>query len=57
MRFKQSHATIQEILDNAQSGGGGGTGTNYITVGGVRLYVSNTEPTGDIPNGAVGVGW
>lgn len=24
---------------------------------GVRLYVSNTEPTGTIPEGSVGIGW
>lgn len=24
---------------------------------GVRLYVSNTEPTGTIPEGSIGVGW
>lgn len=32
-------------------------GSNYITVGGIRVYVSATEPTGDIPDGSVGVGW
>lgn len=32
-------------------------GTNYITVGGIRVYVSATAPTGDIPDGSVGVGW
>jgi len=32
-------------------------GSNYITVNGVRLYVSSTAPTGDIPDGSVGVGW
>ena len=32
-------------------------GSNYITVGGVRLYVSSTAPTGNIPDGSVGVGW
>lgn len=24
---------------------------------GIRLYVSSTAPTGDIPDGSVGVGW
>lgn len=33
------------------------TGDDYITVGGIRLYVSSTAPTGDIPDGSVGVGW
>lgn len=32
-------------------------GSNYITVGGIRVYVSATVPTGNIPNGSVGVGW
>lgn len=32
-------------------------GSNYITVGGIRVYVSTTAPTGDIPDGSVGVGW
>lgn len=29
----------------------------YITVNGKRLYISSTAPTGDIPDGSVGVGW
>lgn len=32
-------------------------GSNYITVGGIRVYVSATAPTGDIPDGSVGIGW
>lgn len=32
-------------------------GSNYITVGGIRVYVSATAPTGNIPDGSVGVGW
>jgi hypothetical protein len=32
-------------------------GSNYITVGGIRVYVSATAPTGAIPDGSVGVGW
>lgn len=32
-------------------------GSNYITVGGIRVYVSAVAPTGDIPDGSVGVGW
>lgn len=54
---KQKKQTLQQLIDDLQTGGGGGTDQNYITIGGVRLYVSNTEPTGDIPNGSVGVGW
>lgn len=32
-------------------------GTDYITVNGIRVYVSATAPTGNIPDGSVGVGW
>lgn len=32
-------------------------GSNYITVGGIRVYISATAPTGNIPDGSVGVGW
>lgn len=31
---------------------------NYIeTADGTRLYISTTEPTGDIPEGSIGIGW
>ena len=33
------------------------TGDNYIEINGIRVYVSSTAPTGDIPDGSVGVGW
>lgn len=34
------------------------TDDNYIEMGnGVRLYISDTEPTGTIPEGSLGVGW
>lgn len=29
----------------------------YLTLNGIRLYISSTAPTGDIPNGSIGVGW
>lgn len=32
-------------------------GSNYIVVGGIPFYVSSTAPTGNIPDGSVGVGW
>lgn len=80
---KQKRQTLQQIIDNAQQGGGGGTGDaytkaeadakfqakadmtdyvqqqagGYITVNGIRLYLSSTEPTGNIPEGSVGIGW
>jgi hypothetical protein len=34
------------------------TDDNYMEMGnGIRLYVSDTEPTGTIPEGSIGVGW
>lgn len=80
---KQKRQTLQQIIDNVQQGGGGGTGDaytkseadakfqakadmsdyieeetgGYVVINGIRLYVSSTEPTGDIPDGSIGVGW
>ena len=48
---------IEKLKANGGGGSGPIVGPNYIQVGQTRLYISNTEPTGDIPNGAVGVGW
>lgn len=33
------------------------TGDDYIEINGIRVYVSSTAPTGEIPDGSVGVGW
>lgn len=34
------------------------TADNYIEMGnGIRLYISDTAPTGTIPEGSVGIGW
>lgn len=81
--IKQKQPTLQKLIDDLQSGGGGGTGDaytkaesdakflsktdaastyikddgSYITVNGIRLYISSTEPTGTIPDGSIGVGW
>lgn len=32
-------------------------GNGYAIINGIRLYVSSTAPTGNIPDGSVGVGW
>ncbi len=32
-------------------------GSNYITINGIRFYVSSTTPTGTIPVGSIGVGF
>lgn len=77
---KQKQPTLQDIINRAQAGGGGGDSytkaeadakfqtisgmsgyvpqsTNYFTVNGIRVYVSATAPTGDIPAGSIGIGW
>lgn len=108
MKFKQKHARIQEILNDADVNGGSGssgdaytkaqsdaryqkisdmdnywtvdetddaidtaiaglqgkyvpivtdaTGTYFVS-NGIRVYISATAPTGDIPDGSIGVGW
>lgn len=30
---------------------------NYISVNGIRLYISKSAPSGDIPDGSLGIGW
>lgn len=30
---------------------------SYITINGIRIYVSSTAPTGTIPDGSLGIGW
>lgn len=48
--IKQKQPTMQALIDQLQAGG-------YVVINGIRLYVSSTEPTGDIPDGSIGVGW
>lgn len=43
---------ISKQQDTVASGGNG-----YAIINGIRLYVSATAPTGDIPDGSIGVGW
>lgn len=43
--------------DEAKTTGMTAGGSNYITVNGIRVYVSTTPPTDNIPDGSVGVGW
>lgn len=45
------------VSEQAKTTGMTEGGSNYITIGGIRVYVSATTPTGDIPDGSVGVGW
>lgn len=46
-----------DVLKGARFGKGNNN-CNYIeTADGTRLYISTTEPTGDIPEGSIGIGW
>lgn len=45
----QTKADMSDYIEEKTGG--------YIEVNGIRLYVSSTEPTGDIPDGSIGVGW
>lgn len=44
-------------LDEAKTSSMGPAGTGYIVVNGIQFYISSTAPTGNIPDGSVGVGW
>ena len=46
----------QNAIDGQQNTTASG-GNGYAFINGIRLYVSSTAPTGDIPDGSVGVGW
>lgn len=98
---KQKQQTLQEIINAAQTGGGGSDSytkaeadakfetqtdaaatylsksdaastyqakadmTNYIeeetggyfVVNGIRIYVASSAPSGEIPEGSIGLGW
>ncbi|MBO7260937.1 MAG: hypothetical protein J6U97_05550 [Bacteroidaceae bacterium] len=45
----QAKADMTDYIEE-QTGG-------YIVVNGIRIYVSSTEPTGNIPEGSIGFGW
>ena len=54
----QIETNKEDIIDEqAKTTGMSEGGSNYITVGGIRVYVSATPPTGDIPDNSVGFGW
>lgn len=46
----------QNAIDGQQNTTASG-GNGYALINGIRLYVSSTAPTGNIPDGSVGVGW
>lgn len=45
----QTKTDMEDYIEE-QTGG-------YIVVNGIRVYVSATAPTGDIPEGSIGLGW
>lgn len=45
----QAKADMDDYIEE-QPGG-------YIVVNGIRIYVASTAPTGDIPEGSIGLGW
>lgn len=46
----------QNSIDGQQNTTASG-GNGYAIINGIRLYVASSAPTGDIPDGSVGVGW
>ena len=51
-QIETNKTNISKQQDSTAQGGNG-----YALVNGIRVYVSATAPTGDIPDGSVGVGW
>lgn len=45
----QSKADMTDYIKE-QTGG-------YIVVNGIRIYVASSAPTGEIPEGSIGLGW
>jgi hypothetical protein len=46
----------QNSIDGQQNTTASG-GNGYALINGIRLYVASSAPTGNIPDGSVGVGW
>lgn len=51
-QISTNETNISKQQDSTAQGGNG-----YALVNGIRLYVASSAPTGDIPDGSVGVGW
>lgn len=54
-RVLDSEADI--LSEQAKTTGMSEGGSNYITVNGIRVYVSSTTPTGTIPDESIGIGF
>lgn len=50
---KQKQPTLQAIIDRLQNGE---FPNEYLTINGIRVYISATEPSGDIPDGSIWIG-
>lgn len=55
--YSKAETDVLLATEQAKTVGMSEGGSNYITVGGIRIYVSTTVPTGTIPDGSIGVGW
>lgn len=51
-----TNAELSETINGQQNTTASG-GNGYALINGIRLYASHTAPTGDIPDGSIGVGW
>lgn len=54
---KQTQISANTSAINGQQNATSSGGNGYALINGIRLYVASSAPTGDIPDGSVGVGW
>lgn len=54
---KQTQISANTSAINGQQNTTASGGNGYALINGIRFYVSSTAPTGNIPDGSVGVGW
>ena len=54
---KQTQISANTSAINGQQNTTASGGNGYALINGIRLYVASSAPTGDIPDGSVGVGW
>ena len=53
---KNNTSRLYTAVDGQQNTTASG-GNGYALINGIRLYVASSAPTGNIPDGSVGVGW
>lgn len=54
---KQTQISTNTSAINGQQNTTALGGNGYAIINGIRLYVTSSAPTGNIPDGSVGVGW